>query len=119
MQIDFKGTNYEIPADVQELAQKRVATLAKFLGADAAQARAYVDMGREAGAQQHGNVWYVDITLDVPGARHYTKEVQDTIEKALDKAVRELSRTVRKARDKERSLVRKGKGLIKSLLRRD
>ena len=117
MQIHFKGTNYELPANITALARKKVEGLAKYIGDNKENARAYVDLGKETEAHQNGNIWRADINFDVDGNRFYAKALEDTIEKAIDKSVNEVARELKTARRRQQSLVRKGGGIIKSLMR--
>lgn len=117
MQIHFKGTNYDLPANITELARKKVESLAKYIGENRENARAYVDLGKETEAHQNGKIWRADINFDVEGSRFYAKAVEDSIEKAIDRSVSELARELQTARKRQQSLVKKGGGVIKSLMR--
>lgn len=119
MQIDFKGTNYEPTDEVLTLARRKVANLEKFLGDDTATARAYVDLGRETEGKQNGNVWYTDIIVETAGDRFYAKETKDSIEKALDAAVGDVAKRLRRSRKRKQTLFKRGGVLIKSLMQRD
>ena len=117
MQIHFKGTNYELPSRVTALARRKVEALGKYLGRDREYARAYIDLGKESEAHQNGKFWRTDINLDADGNRFYAKAVEESIEKAIDRAVSELTSEIKTARKRQQSLVRKGGGVIKSLMR--
>lgn len=117
MQINFKGTNYELDAEVSERTQRKIEGLKKFLGKGAENARAYVDLGKETEAHQNGKIWRADINFDVDGTRFYAKAVDETLENAIDVAVRELASELRTARKKQITLFRKGGGAFKQLSR--
>ncbi len=118
MQINFKGTNYELPVEISDLARRKVEGLTKYLGKGKENARAYVDLGKETEAHQNGNIWRADINFDVDGNRFYAKAIEDSIEKAIDRAVSELASELQTARKRQQSLVKKGGGVIKDLMRR-
>jgi ribosomal subunit interface protein len=118
MQIHFKGTNYELPANISALAKRKVDGLAKYLGKGKENARAYVDLGKETEAHQNGNIWRADINFDIDGNRFYAKAIEDSIEKAIDRSVSELAKELQTARKREQSLAKKGGSIIKSLMRR-
>jgi len=117
MQIHFKGTNYELPVNITTLARKKVEALKKYIGDRQEIARAYVDLGKETEAHQNGAIWRADINFDVDGNRFYAKAIEDSIEKAIDKSVIELARELQTARKRQQSLVKKGGGVLKSLMR--
>lgn len=117
MQIHFKGTNYDLPADVSARAQKKLEGVKRYLGRESESARAYVDLGKETGAHQTGRIWRADINLDVGGNRFYAKAIEETIEQAIDKSTTELASEVRTARKRQQSLMKKGGTMLKSLMR--
>lgn len=117
MQIHFKGTNYDLPANITALARKKVEGLAKYIGDSKENARAYVDLGKETEAHQNGNIWRSDINFDVDGTRFYAKAIEESIEKAIDVSVNEVARELHTARKRQQSLMKKGGGVIKSLMR--
>jgi ribosomal subunit interface protein len=117
MQIHFKGTNYELPANVSALARRKIEGLGKYLGRGREQARFYADFGKESEAHQNGKIWRVDITCDVEGNRFYAKAVEESLEKALDKSVNELGAELKTHRKRQLSLMKKGGSVIKSLMR--
>ena len=117
MQIHFKGSNYELSDQITRLARRKVEGLKKFCGKDASLARAYVDLGKETEAHVSGRIWRADINFDVDGSRFNAKAIEESIEKAIDKAVSELASEIKTARKREQSLVKKGGGMLKSLMR--
>ncbi|MES2668079.1 MAG: HPF/RaiA family ribosome-associated protein [Patescibacteria group bacterium] len=119
MQIHFKGTNYELPPDVSELAKRKVEGLTKYLGKGKEHARAYVDLGKETLAHQNGRIWRADINfdVDVDGDRYYAKAIEESIEKAIDTSVAELGKELQTAQKRRQGLARKGGSIIKSLMR--
>ncbi len=117
MQINFKGSNYELPSNISALAKRKVDGLAKYLGKGKENARAYVDLGKETEAHQNGKIWRADINFDVDGNRFYAKAVEESIEVAIDRSVSELARELQTARKREQSLAKKGGSIIKSMMR--
>ncbi|MEK7511181.1 MAG: HPF/RaiA family ribosome-associated protein [Patescibacteria group bacterium] len=116
MQINFKGTNYELTSEISTHARKKLQSVRKLLGKGTHAAFAYVDLGKETEAHQNGRIWYADINLEVSGKRYYTKATEETLENAVDKAVNELKSEILTVRKREQSLVRKGGGMFKSLM---
>ena len=117
MQIHFKGTNYEITEEASTHARKKLQSIRKLLGKGKHAAYAYVDLGKETEAHANGRIWYADINLDSNGNRFYAKATEETLENAIDRAVNELKSELLTARKREQSLMRKGGGMLKSLMR--
>jgi len=117
MQLQFKGTNYELTEDDTNLVTKKFEGIKKYLGTREAPAHAYVDLGKFTEAHAHGNVWYAECNLDVLGKHYYAKSESDTLRTAIDGMCGELSREIRTAHKKETSLVRKNGSRLKDFFR--
>lgn len=119
MIIDFKGTNYEIPADLQHLVERKFEGMLKHLGPAADAARAYVDLGKETEAHQNGPIWHADVNLTVNGAQYYAKETRESILEAVDAVAAELGRALQTAQEKAKTIERKEGAMAKELLREE
>lgn len=117
MQIQFKGTHYELKSDMTDLATRKIQALRKYLGKSERPVLAYVDLGRQAGAQNSGSVWYADCNLDVEGKRYYAKAEANTLRTAVDKMVGELGRELRAVSRREKTEARKGGARLKEFFR--
>lgn len=117
METHFKGTNYELPVHISRLAQKKIQTLKKFVGAHEETVQVYVELGKETEAHASGRIWRAEINFDVEGKRFHAQALEESIEAAINKAVGELSAELRNTRKRAQDLARKGGATIKSLLR--
>lgn len=118
MEIRFKGINYDLPAPVTERAQKKIQALKKYLGKDADNAHAYVELGKISEAHQTGPIWQAMINFSTPRAFFRAEAVEETIENAIDEATNELGKEMRRSKKRNETLVRKGGAFFKSLTRR-
>jgi len=116
MQINFKGTNYNLTSEITSHATKKLESVRKYLGRARHTAFAYVDLGKETEAHQNGRIWYADINLEADGQRFYARALEETLETAIDKSVHELKSELQTAREKRQSLARKGGVMFKSLM---
>lgn len=117
MQIQIKGTNYELAADMADLVTRKIEGLEKYTGKAGSEPAAYVDMGKLTEAHQNGNIWYADCNLDVEGKRYYAKAEAETLRAALDRMAAELAKEVRRDHKKRHSLMKRGGARIKELFR--
>lgn len=118
MQIHFKATNYEITEEVRDFAAKKLSAISKFVGTEEqGEAQVYVELGRETGAHAHGRVWRAELNFDKDGKRFRATSVQESLEDAIDKSVKDLARELRSAKTKSTSVMRRGGGAIKAMLR--
>lgn len=117
MQIQFKGTNYELAADMTDLATRKVEALQKYLGKEEKPVLAYVDLGKQTAAHNSESLWYADCNLDVEGKRYYAKAEADTLRTAVDRMVGELSRELRAGSKKDKMMARKAGSRFKEFFR--
>ena len=117
MQIHFKGTNYELTSEVSAHATKKLRALRKHLGGRKETAFVYVDLGKESGAHINGRIWYAEVNLECDGSRFYAKATEETLENAVDRAVEELGNELRRANEKQNSLLKRGGLRFKNLFR--
>lgn len=116
MQINFKGTNYDLTPEISAHATKKLEGLKKYLKQAEETTYVYVDLGKETEAHQSGRIWYADINVDWDGKRFYAKALEETLENAIDRAVNELKSELATAREKRQSLIRKGGLMFKNLM---
>ncbi|MGE5541000.1 MAG: HPF/RaiA family ribosome-associated protein [Bacillota bacterium] len=117
MQIQFKGTNYELTPDVTDLATRKIEGLEKYCAQSDQEPMAYLDMGRLTEAHQNGNVWYADCNFDVEGRRYYAKAEAETLRNALDRMTAELAKELRRDHKKRHTLPKRVGAKVKEMLR--
>lgn len=108
MQIQFKGTNYELTDAAVEKATKKLQNIAKYIGKTASEPKAYVDLGKFTEAHVNGRIYYADVNLEVEGKRFYARAEAETLKNAFDKMAGELAKELRTANKKHQSLMRRG-----------
>ena len=116
MHIDIKGTNYEVTPEVTQLVTKRMATLEKFLKS-MPEAHLYVELEKVQPAQQNGPIWRTECMLQIPGEVLRAEATEHSFDTSVPKAVGDLSREIRKYKNKRNSLSKKGGAMLKSMLR--
>jgi ribosomal subunit interface protein len=122
MEIHFKSDHtkeveQEVTRKVIAVAERKLAGLKKYLGKNEAPTQVYVELGRATASHQTGPVWRAQINLDSKGKRYHADAVEERIDKAVDKAVRELEAELRKAKKLNETILRKGGGAIKTFMR--
>ena len=117
MQIQFKGTTYELTPEENDLISRKVSSLKKYLGKSEKDVLAYVNLGKHTEAHQHGDIWFAECKLDVEGKSFFARAQSDTLRSASDKMIGELSQELRIAKRKHQSFLRRGGSKIKDMLR--
>jgi len=113
MNIIFRQGSEELSDALITRAQKKLSRLSRLISEGTYEALVYVDVERESGAQTSDNMWRTSINLDLAGDHFNAVEMGSTPEKATDLAIKEMKRVVRKAKGKERAVLRRGGGLLK------
>lgn len=117
MEIYFKNTYPGVRKALIDRTQKKVERLSNLIDEGQFEAQAYIEIGKASGAHQTGAIWRTTINVDTRGDRFHAEAIQDTPEKATDRAVRELQSELRKYRAREQTLRRQGNSIWKSFQR--
>src|SRR6478736_83777 len=120
MDIRTKVTNFEMKEAVSTYLEERIATIERHLGEDAKKARLEVEVGRKAGHSQHGENWFAELQLRIPGG-NYARVVgeAETIQAAIDEAKDEILRKLRTSKKEHSGFIRKSGAALKRMLRMD
>jgi len=111
----IKGTDVDITDTLRELIEEKIGTLDKFLQ-DHDSVQCDVELEKVT-ASQSGNIFRAEANIIVDGTlAHRAEATTDQIEKSIDEVRDELSKEIRRANDKHRSLVRRGGARIKEML---
>ena len=96
----------------------KLATIERHIGSEAEHARLEVEVGRGAGHSQHGENWFTEIQLRVPGGS-YARVVgsAETLQAAIDEAKDEMLRKLRTTKKEHTGFIRKSGAALKRMLR--
>lgn len=114
--INVKTTNFEHTVAIEEVLEKRLKTLEKFLPANETMLVCDVELERIAG-QQTGRIFRAEINLQVAGALLRAEATEERMEDAIEEAKNELKATLIRASGKRQSLFRRGAQRVKEILR--
>lgn len=109
--MTFPTINYKFNdlAEVQELTsiiEQKCASLEKYLHGTGS---AICDVEfQKVAPQQHGSVHRVEINLQIDGTLYRAEATEDSFEKAIDEVRDELDKELRRAKDKQETLVKQG-----------
>ena len=116
MLINFKADNLELTDNVRAYAQNKVEMLGKLL-ANIDDENVSYDIELSNGKQQSGATYRADITLHAGSIRLHAIGHGESINAAIDESKDELERRLRREKTKSMTMMRKGKQVIKRLLR--
>jgi len=122
MEIHFKTAHApdverEVTEDITSLAQRKLIALKKYLGKTDSVTEVYVELGKLSEAHQKGNIWRSQINLDSNGKRYHATGTGEQLQEAIDASIHELEAELRKAKQKNKSMLKRGGGALKSIMR--
>lgn len=117
MQIQFKGTNYDLADDIAVLAERKLQGLKKFLGKPEKPAQAYVELGMLPEMRENGDTWFAETNLEVEGALFRAKTEAKTLRNAIEKMTKELTTELRGIKKRRETASRKAGGRFKEFMR--
>lgn len=118
MKIDIKATNIELTPTIQDYVNKRVGSLEKFIRPEDTGAQAWVEIGKTTMGQRKGDVFRAEIQfrLTVQDGDMRTEAEETDLYAAIDIARDDMKRVLSRAKDKRKSLIKRGARIIKKLV---
>ena len=121
MEIHFKSAHTkdvedEVTPDVIAITERKLVALKKYVKKTGETTQVYVEFGKATEAHQNGNVWRVQINLDSKGKRYHADSSREQIRTAIDVAVGEIETSLRKAKQRDQNMFRRGGAAIKSFM---
>ena len=109
--ISYKYNAIEEADTLAELVDQKLGSLGKFISTEAT-AACEVEFEKIA-ANQHGKIFRVEANLRVDGTLHRADAVEESFELAIDEVRAELNKKLRRAKDKNKSLLRRAGQQVK------
>ena len=104
-------------ADTSRYLDVRLVALERLVNDEAA--RCEVELGRDAGKKQHSDyMWFAEVHIKMAGKRSaYARNTAQSVNAAIDDVKEEVERQLRKTKNVERRIVRKGGAAAKRRMR--
>lgn len=114
-EINFKATNTEIGGGLKDLVAQKFEGLEKYVG-DETDTKCEVEFEKET-AHQSGNFFRVEANLWLAGRLYRAEASEASFEMAIDEVRNELDKELRRAGDKQNTLMKRGGRAIKKMMR--
>ncbi|MDB4992400.1 MAG: hypothetical protein JWL75_645 [Parcubacteria group bacterium] len=101
-----------------ERARAKLLKLVRLLDERKFQSIANVDIIRESASQHSQQLWRASVSIDMAGESFIASERADTPDKAIDRSVSEVKRSIISSRSKHLTMVKKGGGIFKRFTQR-
>ena len=114
MELKIKATGAVVLTDeLKDFVTEKLSKVGTLLAEDPT-ALAEVELATTAGGARTGDVFRAEINISFSNTLARAEAVKDTLHGALDRAVAEVWREVKKSRGKHRSLARQGAAHVKN-----
>ena len=113
--ISFKTTNTEANSTLQELTEKKLEALSKYIDSGA-KTICEVEFDKVT-ASEKGQIFRVEVNLQVDGNLFRAEATRNTFEEAVDEVRNELDKEMRRKRRKGMTLLKKGGRKLKDMMR--
>lgn len=104
--------------ELKKFIEEKLRKLEVLLDSADTTAMADVEVSTTAGGQRTGDIFRAEINLQFSGGMVRAEATRDTLHAALDEAVGEARRELRKSKGKRRDLMRRGAAQVKDFFRR-
>ncbi len=109
MEIIVKGTNIKLSSSINQYIEEKIGGLEKFLkkfNQELTEAR--VEVGKVTRGQRQGDIFRAEVNLSINGHLFRVEETGESLMAAIDLAKDELSREIRKYKDKQTTVFVRG-----------
>ena len=114
MNYNIKGTGLAISPELREYTEKKLASADKFLMGDSV---AHANVELEFSQLRDGGKYKAEFTVSASGASYRAEHWGTSMHEAIDIAIGELLKELRREKQKHIHLVRRGAAKIKDMIR--
>jgi ribosomal subunit interface protein len=115
--VNIKATNYELTAEIKEYIDHQISKFQKFLPKGTEETILYVEVGKTTQHHSNGPVFKAEFNMEYKGQLLRSESIQEDVKSAIDIASDEMSRQIRKNKERKTDLFRKGSKKIKSWIK--
>ncbi|OGG77906.1 hypothetical protein A3A36_02420 [Candidatus Kaiserbacteria bacterium RIFCSPLOWO2_01_FULL_52_12b] len=117
MHITIKATHQELTLATREFIEGKFSALGKLMAGSASPATLSCEIEESIAVERAGARYRAEGNLSVDGKLFRAEAASNTLEGAIDRVRDDLMREVRRARGKERGLLKRGGAALKRMLR--
>ncbi|HIP21947.1 MAG TPA: HPF/RaiA family ribosome-associated protein [Candidatus Pacebacteria bacterium] len=117
MKIEIYAKDVEMTSKLEEYVEKKISSFDKILGGGDDERKCVFRIGKNTNAHTHGRIFFADVRVETPNKAYGAKIKGDTEYEVVDKVKDEILKKIRRHKNKENSLLKRGGRKIKELLR--
>jgi putative sigma-54 modulation protein len=121
MAINFniKTTNMDLTPALSSYVHEKIGTVEKYLNPEGDQEiKAQVEIGLRTRKHRNGDIYRAEVNLSFDGKKYRAVSKQEDMNAAIDSVKDEITRIVRKRKEKGADMERKGSRILKRFLKR-
>ncbi len=116
MKINIKATNISLSDSVRDYAEKKIASLEKFLNSES-EILANIDIGKSTRHHKSGDIFRAEVLIKSDGKEFYSVSEKEDLYMAIDDVREEVNREINSKRKKALSMIRRGGAHVKNLMK--
>jgi len=105
---NIKATNMDLTPAIREYVEKKIADIDRLIPDSDESAHATVEVGKTTMHHQQGDVFRAEVNLHIAGADFYAEHTDGNLYAAIDMVKDKAMREVRRHRNKQQDLARRG-----------
>ncbi len=117
LKLNIKTTNIKIDDSLRNYIYEKIGTLDKFIGGHDEGVEAWVEIGKPSEHHQTGNVFRVEVNLNLLGRMLRSEAEEMDFRTAIDRVKEELQEEIKKYRGKKEAQYKRGARFAKQFLR--
>ncbi len=120
MKINLQGKNFELTPAIKDYVFKKISSLEKLLSTfeiKGGESVVIFEVGKSTNHHKSGVVFHSDCLIKVDGKEFYSSSDKEDIYPAIDEIVESLFAKIRKDKDREQTLFKRGAASVKKMLK--
>jgi putative sigma-54 modulation protein len=115
--INIKATNTELTPALRDYISARVTKLGTLLQAQSGKIFVYFEIAKTTEHHNKGDIYRADASVEIAGKTFYASADKEDLLQAIDAVKEKLHKEIRRDKNKDQSLFRRGAQKIKDLVR--
>lgn len=115
--IKIKGTNLELTSQVRDYLQQRLEDIDKFLANVGGTQEAEIELAKTTDHHQQGRIYKAEIMISLKGELLRAESKKENIYQAIDDVKDDITREIKKYKEKKSTQSRKKARLFKKIMR--
>lgn len=116
MQVDIKTHHLELTQQIEAYLNEKLEDVERLIDAPSEAVYARVQLGKKDEQHQSGKIYTAKVNLNIAGADYRATAREESIEAAIDEIKDELMKKLRREKDKQQSLVKRGGRAVKEFI---